>query len=151
MCWGIGTIWDHLGFLQNPSNGDIHFNGPLAIVAFNDAGGWDYAGAKVPVERDASHWRFSVLTGELMGGGQTPSGTEPLSAITIQALANLGYTVDVTQADPYTLPDAAAKASAKIAAPHTHVQSHLLWGIGQEQEPIYVVDQQGHIVRTLQR
>ena len=52
---GIGMIWDDL--IQDP-NGDIHFNGPLAIAAFNDAGGWDYTGAKVPVTKGGGHWRF---------------------------------------------------------------------------------------------
>ena len=38
------------------------------------------------------------------------SSSAPLSAITIQAMADLGYSVDVTQADTYTLP-----ATSKIA------------------------------------
>ena len=107
---GFGNRWDDLGFLQDP-DGDRHFNGPLAIAAFDEAGGWDYTGKKVPVER--SHWRYSVLPGELMG----PGGGPALSAITVQSLADLGYGVDVTQADAYTLPSVAAgKASAKITA-----------------------------------
>ena len=69
-----------------------------AIAAFNDAGGRNYTGAKVPV--DGSHWRYSVLEGDLM----VPGGGRALSAITVQSLADLGYGVDVTQADPYTLP-----------------------------------------------
>ena len=152
---GVGTLWYNLGFLQNPSennpNADTHFNGPLAIAAFNDAGGWDYAGAKVPVHRQGgpgsvdSHWRNSVLDGELM----TSSSGVGLSAITLQSLADLGYNVDVTQAEPYTLPSAAAKASAKIAAPPTHVEPEWSCGTGQQQEPIYVVDPQGRIVRTI--
>ena len=36
----------------------------------------------------------------------------PLSAVTVQALADIGYVVDVTQADPYTLP---APSSSKMA------------------------------------
>ena len=40
-----------------------------------------------------------------------------LSAITVQSFADLGYGVDVTQADPYTLPGAASKPVAKIALP----------------------------------
>ena len=149
---GVGTLWDDSGFLQNPSennpNADTHFNGPLAITAFNDAGGWDYSGAKVPVQRQGgSHWRNSVLEGELMA----PSGGAALSAITVQSLADLGYSVDVTQADPYTLPLAAAKASAKITALPTHAPPKLLCGVGEQREPIYVVDPQGRIVRTLQR
>ena len=48
-----------------------------------------------------------------------PRGGPALSAITVQSFADLGYGVDVTQADPYTLPlpgAASGKASAKIAA-----------------------------------
>ena len=114
---GFGPVWDEFGFRQNLSwddpNADTHFNGPLALAAFNDAGGGDYTGAKVPVQKmDGSHWRWPVLEGELMG----PYGGGALSAITVQSLADLGYGVDVTQADPYTLPSVAGKASAKIAA-----------------------------------
>ena len=143
---GIGSLWYNSGFYQNPPNGDEHFNGPLAIAAFNDVGGGSYTGAKVPVAKmDGGHWRYSVLSGELM----SPAGGFALSAITLQALADLGWVVDVTQADPYTLPDAAAKASAKIAAPSTRAQPEWTCGTGQHQEPIYVVDPQGRIVRTI--
>ena len=108
---GIGTIWDD--FIQNPT-GDPHFTGPLAIAAFNAAGGRDYAGAKVPVERAVlGHWRAPVLEGELM----VSDGSGALSAITVQSLADLGYGVDVTQADSYTLRVAVgAQASAKHSA-----------------------------------
>ena len=99
-----------------------------------------------------SHWRLlpihhvnPLLSRELMA----LVGGKALSAITIQSLADLGYSVDVTQADPYTLPDIAAKASAKIAAPSTHAQPEWSCGAGQAQEPIYVVDSQGRIVRTI--
>ncbi len=109
---GFGTIWDDLGLIQNFSrddpNADAHFNGPLAIAAFDDAGGRGYTGKKVPVSQDGGHWRGPVLNGELMGGGGA------LSAITVQSMADLGYGVDVAQADPYTLPGA-TQASAKIA------------------------------------
>ena len=114
---GFGPVWDEFGFRQDYSqddpSADTHFNGPLAIAAFDDAGGLSYTGKKVPVEKmDGSHWRGNVLEGEIMG----PGGGPALSAITVQSLADLGYGVDVTQADAYTLPGAAAKASAKIAA-----------------------------------
>ena len=104
---GVGALWTELGF-RNPSDADQHFNGPLAIAAFDAAGGRDYSGAKVPVE--GGHWRGSVFGDELM----TPTGTGALSAITVQSLADLGYVVDITQADPYTLP-AAVQASAMQA------------------------------------
>ena len=109
---GFGTIWDDLGFFQNPPDGDKHFNGPLAISAFDEAGGRNYSGAKVPLA-DAAHW-----SGDAFGRGELmlPWGGGALSAITVQSLADLGYGVDVTQADPFTLQGAAGKAVAKLAA-----------------------------------
>ena len=118
------VVWRH--YLRDRSDYDqigdeipaSHFLGLLAISAFNAAGGADYAGAKVPVEdgstrltsaSDRHHWRESVLRDELM----TPIAESALiSAITIQAMADIGYVVDVTQADTYTLP---TPSSSKIA------------------------------------
>ncbi len=101
---------------------DPHFLGLLAISAFNAAGGADYAGAKVPVEdgstrftsaSDRHHWRESVLRDELM----TPIAESALiSAITIQAMADIGYVFDVTQADPYTLPETSSFGGASVRA-----------------------------------
>ena len=119
---GFGPIWDEFGFRQNLSRGDpnadTHFNGPLAIAAFDNAGGSSHAGAKVPLQKmDGSHWRSSVFPGELMG----PGGGSALSAVTVQSLADLGYGVDVTQADAYAVSPATtslarANATTAIAA-----------------------------------
>ena len=200
-----GPVWAQTGFRQNLSwddpNADTHFNGPLAIAAFDDAGGRNYTGAKVPVAKmDGSHWRGSVFGSfgpesrrELM----TPGGGRALSAITVQSMADLGYSVDVSQAYPYTLPDPGA--SAKIAASKPSIPSvdvtqvdaysppdddlrgrlegagwiggrgfdlrgnrlmgrlvpalgavpALSCGAGLRREPIYVVDPQGRIIRTI--
>ncbi len=117
---GFGAYpWTYHNLLKDPSRGplgtlitpspDTHFSGAKAIAAFNTAGGSGYTGAKVPVENASlnassrdSHWRQSVMQSELMTPGL--SDPAPLSAITIQSMADLGYTVDVTQADAYTLP-----------------------------------------------
>ncbi len=212
-------VWSEFGFYQNPPNGDNHFNGPLATAAFDDAGGRDYEGAKVPLQTGESHWRLPVLDGELMA----PYGGGTLSAITLQSLADLGYGVDISQADAYTLPGAnAGKAVAKItayqpsalgpvldvtrahpdvlrgvelygqgriasnlpsivgdegrtgrlesaervwgrgmnsdlshdrkmwgAAPPAFAEPKLTCGVSLTREPIYVVDQQGRIIRTI--
>ena len=111
-------VWNEFNFYQNPQNGDTHFNGPLATAAFDNAGGRDYINAKVPLQKDESHWRGGVFGDELM----TPTGTGALSAITVQSMADLGYGVDVTQADAYTLPDAiAGKTAAKIATSRSSI------------------------------
>lgn len=112
---GIGPLWKIFNLLQSPSIDlpglDTHFTGSLAVAAFDAAGGSDYRDGKVPVEnrgglgRADRHWRESVMGSELM----TPvlqRGEKPLSAITIQSLADLRYQVDVSLADEYTLPAA---------------------------------------------
>ena len=109
---------------------DTHFSGANAIAAFNAAGGASYTGAKVPVENTLGgagsrdkHWRESILDNELM----TPrigGAAHPLSAITIQSLADIGYRVDVTQADAYMVPDPStrvATASAGDSVPISYV------------------------------
>ena len=139
-CLGIGTVWKRLGLLKNPSidyiffifpvevdDADTHFAGAQAIEAFNDAGGTDYADGKVPVENEKGgpgtqdgHWRQSVFgPHELMEGFASPGAAtrQPLSAITIQSLSDLGYIVNVDQADAYTLPSPAA-AKLAIASEH---------------------------------
>ena len=125
-------MWNHLGFLQDSGGADPHFNGPLAIEAFDAAGGTNYtAGAKVPVDAYETHWRFG---GELMGAGGSA-----LSAITVQSLADLGYVVDVSQADPFQLPSS-AKA---VADKGLDLRNDILQG------PIRVADENGHIVRVI--
>ncbi len=119
---GFGTYpWTAHNLLKDPSRGpfstiitpspDTYFSGAKAVAAFDAAGGTSYTGTKVPVENGSStryrpsldsHWRQSVIQSELMTPGFSDPG--PLSAITIQSMADLGYTVDVTQADAYTLP-----------------------------------------------
>lgn len=122
---GFGSsLWKRLNLLKYPSLDannqpifpppDTHFSGIEAIAAFDDVGGAFYSGAKVPVENEEggegtqdSHWRDSVIgPEELMDGFGNPEATrrEPMSLITIRSLADLGYEVDESQADPYFLP-----------------------------------------------
>lgn len=50
-----------------------------------------------------SHWRESVYDSEVMSS-LAEYGRMPLSSLTIGALADLGYGVDYSKADPYTVP-----------------------------------------------
>ena len=111
---GIGTIWTNKGLLQNPSptSGtglDTHFSGVAAIAAFNSVGGNSYTGgAKVPVENNQggagtrnSHWRESVLQNELMTGFLNSNNANPLSALTVMSLQDIGYTVNANAGDAF--------------------------------------------------
>ena len=97
---GIGTIWDDSGMLRD-LGADTHFAGPQAIAAFDQpCGGARYGGAKVPTEPDGAHWRDSVLSLELM----SPFiDNQRISEVTLGALSDLGYSVDLSAADPYTV------------------------------------------------
>jgi hypothetical protein len=127
---GFGTIWSLKGLLLNPSmpnspGVDTYFGGTQAIAAFNAAGGNGYGGQKVPVEntlggagtRD-SHWREGQLLHELMTGFLS-GPAQPLSAITIRSLQDLGYTVSVASADAYTfIPQISAGQAPEREAVH---------------------------------
>ena len=111
---GIGSLWGNFGFLRNPSlfapGADTHFEGNLAIAAFDNAGGAGYLHGKVPVENVMGagsadvHWREGVLGPELMTPVLVPGESSPLSAITIQSLADMGYAVDLALAEEFTVP-----------------------------------------------
>ena len=101
---GFGTSWgdSEVNPMPGDPDADEHFTGPLAIAAFNAAGGSDYPGKKVPVLD--GHWRGSVFGQEVMSSDLDTKRPAPLSAITIQSMADIGYEVDVTKADEYALP-----------------------------------------------
>ena len=78
----------------------------------------------------------------MVRGGRYSSSAR-LSAITIQAMADLGYTVDATQADAYTLPSSitakrvawAARDDREEPVPPSCVLEHPEAGL-DEPEPI---------------
>ena len=109
---GFGTLWPDLNLLVDPADPDPaeedpHFTGATAIAAFNAAGGTPYTGEKVPVMNVGgagtinSHWRDEVLDPEIMTGF-IATGANPLSSITVSALQDMGYTVNVSGADAFT-------------------------------------------------
>ncbi len=126
--FGIGTYWYYgdVRLVNLPSSArrvDTHFPGPNAVAAFDEAGGRGYAGAKVPLTNDPAedadaggHWR-NVMCGEIMTRGNCP-GEElnAVSAITLGALADFGWVVDMSVAEDYALPSADMAASAPAAA-----------------------------------
>ncbi len=153
---GIGSLWAEFDLLRDPSlvtpGADTHFAGPLAVAAFDEAGGTAYEdGAKVPVENRAgpgsgdSHWRQSVFVTEVMTPFASIGTPDPLSAITLQSLADLGYTVDVSLAEPYTLPGLVAAAELTEAIKLMDLGEDVLRG------PVAVVDRDGRVVRVIER
>ena len=114
---GAGSDWDDMIRLPSEKDpeADTHFPGSRAVAAFNAGGGRGYKGNKVPVENggDDGHWRESVMKVELMTPYFDPD-EQPLSAVTVEALADLGYRVDATRADPYEVPSEAVSKPAGV-------------------------------------
>ncbi len=149
---GFGALWEvfellKLASLPDDRGADTHFDGPRAIAAFDAVGGRDYDGAKVPVENEIGgegtrdrHWRESVLAGELLTGLLSATEPNPLSRITLASLEDLGYSVDLEGADPFSLSDA-----------QTMVAEDELFRIFHEGRPptMHILAADGTIARTV--
>jgi hypothetical protein len=115
---GFGTVWDLDGLLRDTTTSNPWFSGSHAQAAFRKALP-SYTDKIVPVEANGgtgttlSHWRESVMTNELMTGFLN-NEPNPLSAVTIESMADLGYVVNVGVADPWPTPS--SRVSAAIAA-----------------------------------
>ena len=82
-----------------------HFTGPRAVEAYRTGGG-DSGLPGVPLQEDGCrcHWQVP----ELMGRGGGPGG----DGLSLAALTDAGYTVDMTKATPWRMGDNAAVARA---------------------------------------
>jgi hypothetical protein len=110
---GIGTLWDYnRTYLSGAGGSNPTYSGPRGVAEWSALGGT----GPVPVENTGgsgtadAHWRESTFFNELMTGWISP-GTNPMSAMTIASLGDLGYHVDRSKADPYTWPLAGAKST----------------------------------------
>ncbi len=114
---GFGTLWSTFGLITGEGGSDPRYHGTQALAEYNAALG--LSASSVPVENTGGngvadiHWRESTFDGELMSG--VLDANNPISRITVAALADLGYTVNLSAADNYTPPAAAATATAPLA------------------------------------
>ncbi len=123
---GIGTVWTRKGVLAGAASPNPTFRGGMCRHEFARLGG---QGGDVPVENEGgggtrdSHWRERFFRNELMTGYVSPAGTaNPLSRLTIASLADLGYDVDYSKADPYSLRPALL-ATDEVLVPRRHCLS----------------------------
>ena len=143
---GLGFMskyWDRKGLLDDDL--DPHFTGALAIEAFDAAGGTSYTNAKVPISSpDYNHWRESVFGREGMTPLLTLGAANPFSAVTLQAMADIGYVVDVSLADDYQLPNTVpSKVAGDQAGRVYDLSNDVVRG------PVMVLDSDGRIIRVI--
>jgi hypothetical protein len=107
---GFGTLWGS-SVLTGGGTSDPRDAGANAVQRYQALGGT----GSVPLENTGgvgtadAHWRESVFRTEIMTGFSERIGVAmPMSVISIAAMADLGYTVNFAEADPYALPSLAA-------------------------------------------
>ena len=151
---GLGTLWNLKGLLTGGGTIDSYFTGAFANLKFDDIGGDDFTGGgTVPVEncqqgvppscgpgtRDG-HWREFVFTNELMTGYiDIPA---PMSVVTIAQYGDIGYQVNLGEADTFGLPLRAA--ALRAAGKGVHLGDDFL------RIPVELIDANGRVVRTIQ-
>ena len=138
---GFGYRWVQLGLLDQAS--DPHFTGVQATEAFDSVGGADYPGAKVPTQPGQGHWRESVFGSELLTPSLYVNRREPLSVVTLAALADMGYHVDMSMADDYQLDGTQAGIGAMNRGPVISLADDY------ERGPVMILDRDGNIVRII--
>jgi len=117
---GIGTIWQSPLFTGGGTSTPL-FHGLAARGAWHAIGGT----GSVPIENTGGpgtrdgHWSESTFDNELMTGW-LDSGSNPLSRMTVAALGDLGYSVDMTAADPYGLPGLRSMRAFGLGDGHDH-------------------------------
>lgn len=111
-CLGIGVLWGSKfkGLTDAVSEGNVVYTGKHGVSQYNALRSGNEA-ESVPVESSGgggtagAHWRNSVFGNELMTGF-IGGDTQPLSQLTLGSLQDIGYTVDLSKAEKYTIPAA---------------------------------------------
>lgn len=104
---GFGSIWPLTDLVSDTGTTDPRYQGTDGKLGCLAVAGVAACDAGVPVEgkpaglgaRDA-HWRESVFATEVMTGY---GPFVAFSVVTVRSLADLGYTVNVEDADPFSL------------------------------------------------
>ncbi len=102
---GFGTVWAQQGLIVSAGTSNPRFIGAQATGEYDRI--FRSTEPNVPLENVGGtasaglHWRESIFGNELMSS-VIGAGSNPLSRVTVAALADMGYQVDFGQADPFT-------------------------------------------------
>lgn len=124
---GIGTIWhaDNLNLVKGSETSNPTFVGPEAMKEFGKLIG--KPSAPVPLENTGGpgtaegHWREKIFGDEMMTGFLS-GPTQPFSRLTLAALVDLGYKVDMSKADPFVLPSHLELAMMGVGAENSLIR-----------------------------
>ena len=120
---GLGTAWGR-GRLVGLVSGDTGsvdpiFVGPNALASFGLLGrSAAFTGRRVPLElRSLGHWRADAFAGEVMAPSLS-TAAQPVSAVTVAALRDIGWTVEPEAYEEFTLSDGqiSGRVSGRVQA-----------------------------------
>jgi hypothetical protein len=144
---GIGTMWSYDGLVS----GSQYF-GSHALLAYQLQSG-NPSATSVPLETGGgpgtagAHWSEAVFGNELMTGF-IAGVPDPLSTVTIGSLQDMGYTVNYSAADPYTLPGhlvaGGPDGASTYADPAQSVTGPGSGAAGTSDIALFVDDEDGH-------
>jgi hypothetical protein len=145
---GMGTLWEDMGLLEGAGTVNPVFTGSSAMREFAALIGSDEP-TPVPVENKGGagtrdgHWRESVLGSELMTGflGAAPN---PVSRVTIAAMQDMGYEVNLEAADAFALPSPLELALLGIGA-IVHPQGCMTAGVVRRSARAKVLPKQAEL------
>lgn len=103
---GFGTLWQVKGLIVGMGGNNPRYLGKRAVQAYSAVFDQPNTVTSIPLENRGGagtrdfHWRESVFQNELMSGF-LGVGFSPLSRISIAAMADLGYQVNLNRADAF--------------------------------------------------
>jgi hypothetical protein len=129
---GVGSLWgsDYFDLRTGTGGGDPRYTGAQGVAGCQATGGSVTCASSVPVEnqggsgtRDA-HWRDVTFANEIMTGFLS-AGTNPISALTVRAIQDMGYSINTLDDDAYTIPGGLIMAPGSQTASQSAAQALL--------------------------
>jgi hypothetical protein len=142
---GIGTLWTRFGLLQGAGTPDSKFTGPQGTGACVAIGGAGVCIGGIPLETGGgsgtadSHWRESTFQTELMTG--FVGGSNPLSVMSIQSLADVGYVTNQNSGDSYSIPGTLSSSLLQSVLGDSDE-----WELPRK--PLFLMTQSGRVTRV---
>lgn len=146
---GVGTLWEDRGIVTGSGTADPRYSGTFGRQGCVAVSGTVTCATDVPLENTGgegtvdAHWRETTFDTELMTGF-IDGGTLPISAITVGALRDLGFDVNESGADSYTIPGGQLRVGNSVGP-----ASHPGWE--RVVRPMGVLDSHGRIRSLRQR
>ncbi|THF88586.1 hypothetical protein E7T09_05165 [Deinococcus sp. KSM4-11] len=112
---GVGTLWtsdtrvsisgdqDDTRFIRKVGR-TYYYTAPRGLAAYRALGGQATPG--IPLDPDAGHWAGNAVCSEILSGtaGDYTGRVNPISVLTLAALQDLGYGVNLAAASAFRLP-----------------------------------------------